>query len=132
MIVTEGYDMDKWLATQLKQCKLNDDSKYIGFVKNNELTACVAYENFTGNSITCHIVINGYVNYEFFKFIFYYPFNQLKVKKIIAPISSKNEKSLKFCKKLGFKKEAEIKNVYFDADLFLLTIEKTDCNIRYQ
>jgi L-amino acid N-acyltransferase YncA len=132
MIVTDGYNMADWLANKLKQCKLSQDSTYIGYVINNNLVACVGYESFTGNSITTHIVIDGYVNYNFFKFIFYYPFNQLKVKKIIAPVSSKNIKSLKFCKKLGFKKEAEIISYFKDSDLFLLTMQKHECTIHFE
>jgi len=132
MIVTNGYNMADWLAEKLKQCKLSQDSTYIGYVINNKLVACVGYESFTGSSITTHIVVDGYVNYEFYKFIFKYPFNQLKVKKIIAPVSSKNKKSLVFCEKLGFKKESQIADYFDDADLFLLTIKKQDCTIPFE
>jgi RimJ/RimL family protein N-acetyltransferase len=129
MIVTDGYDMADWLSKQLKTVSFDDSTKYIGLVRDEKLVAVCGYSNYEKKSISQHIAAIGNLNYEFLHFIFYYPFIQLGVKKIIGPIKSNNHKCLKFAKKLGFKHEATISEVYEDADLFILTMEKKDCKM---
>jgi RimJ/RimL family protein N-acetyltransferase len=103
------------------------NSTTIGLIKNNELIAGVWYEDFNGKSITCHIVIKGRINSKFLAIIFDYPFIQLGVSKIIGPVKSDNLKAIEFDKKLGFKEEARLLDVFPDSDLIFFTMAKADC-----
>ena len=58
---------------------------------------------------------------------FDYPFNQLGVKKLIGQVPSSNLKALEFDKKLGFKEEARISDVFPDGDLIVLSMRREDC-----
>jgi len=63
---------------------------------------------------------------DFLWYMFVYPFNQLKVEAIIAPIKVGNNKALNFVKRLGFKVEEEIFGMY------KTTLQKEDCMILMQ
>lgn len=102
-------------------------STAIGLIKDNELIAGVWYEDFNEKSVTCHIAIKGQINKQFLAIIFDYPFIQLGVSKIIGPVRSNNTKAVKFDKKLGFKEEARLLDVFPDSDLIFFTMAKSDC-----
>jgi len=58
---------------------------------------------------------------------FNYPFEQLGVKKLVATVSSRNQRALDFNRKLGFKEEARISDIFPDADLVVLAMRREDC-----
>lgn len=58
---------------------------------------------------------------------FDYPFNQMRVKKIFAPVSTENEHAYQLDLRMGFKLEAVIKDVYPEGDMRLLSMYPGDC-----
>jgi RimJ/RimL family protein N-acetyltransferase len=59
---------------------------------------------------------------------FSYPFEQLRVSKLIAQVPSRNRKALDFDLKLGFKQEAIVADIYPDGeDLLILSMRREDC-----
>lgn len=113
-----------WLSQKTNCPPLDESAQYITLIDDEKIIAVCAYDDFNVSSVRAHIAIDGRVNREFLWFIFYYPFEQLKVKKMIAPIHGLNEKCVKFCKKLGFVEEAKITSVFPDGDLLFLTLTK--------
>lgn len=99
--------------------------------ENDTLLAAVVYENYTGEggSIEAHIGSFGprWLNRDFLYIIFDYPFNQLKCKQAFVRVKSKNEKSLNWCRSLGFKDYVTIEDVFPDDDMILLRMKRDEC-----
>lgn len=119
--------MAEWLAIRHKANYVSTAMKFIGLADKNGLVAVCGYDGFNEVTIKQHIAVDGQINREFLWFIFYYPFVQLGVNKIIGPVHSENEKCLRFAKKLGFSEEARIKDGLKGGDLVLLTLTKEKC-----
>lgn len=112
-----------------------------GFIYNPESDVCLArfkgdqllggiiYTGFTGSSIAMHVAgfVPDWVNKEMLWAAFDYPFNQLKVKKVFGEVPADNMKALEFDRKLGFKEEARIKDVYPEGDLVVLAMYRDEC-----
>ena len=64
---------------------------------------------------------------EFLFAIFDYPFNNLKVKVILAPIGQNNIKSLNLCRKLGFEQVADIPYSHPDGNLVIMAMKRNQC-----
>lgn len=59
--------------------------------------------------------------------VFHYGFVQLGCKKLIAPVRSDNISAIGLDIRAGWRLEGRIANVYDNADLLILTMEKPDC-----
>lgn len=101
----------------------------IGLEKDGDLVAGVLYDHFNGASIAMHVAAEGkhWLNREYLWFCFYYPFEQLKVKKVIGLVPSDNEAALKFDKHLGFVEEGRIKDAHPGGDILILTMTRSQC-----
>jgi RimJ/RimL family protein N-acetyltransferase len=58
---------------------------------------------------------------------FHYPFVQLGVRKLIAPVSSGNFHSETLCRRAGWREEARLRDLFPDADLILFTMTRDQC-----
>jgi RimJ/RimL family protein N-acetyltransferase len=59
--------------------------------------------------------------------VFDYAFTQLGVARVFVQVSSKNQRSLTFTSKLGFKHATVIPGVFLDADLHVKCLEAAEC-----
>lgn len=101
----------------------------IGLEKDGALVAGVLYDHYNGASIAMHVAAVGkrWMTREFLHFCFWYPFKQLKVKKVIGMVPSSNEQAMRFDKHLGFREEARVKDAHPEGDLVILTMTEKDC-----
>lgn len=93
------------------------------------LAACL-YEGSNGASIMLHIATDGtrrWMNREYLWFVFYYPYEQLGINKIIAPIESTNPNCAAFTEHIGFTLEATLKGCSLNGDMLLYTMRKDQC-----
>jgi hypothetical protein len=97
--------------------------------KGGELLGGVIYQGFTGASIRAHIAgfRPRWLDRDMLWMMFHYPFEQLRVGKIIGHVHSTNLKALDFNSKLGFKEEARIEGVFRAADLVIVSMRREDC-----
>jgi RimJ/RimL family protein N-acetyltransferase len=91
------------------------------------IVAGVTYDNYLRNSICAHIAIEGAITREFLRAIFAYPFEQLKVHKIIGPVDSVNAAARRFDEHLGFVAEAVIEGAGRFGNLILFTMTRSQC-----
>lgn len=124
IVTNRKAECKAWLSQKTNCPPLDESAEYVALVRGDKIEAVCGYDDFNGASIRAHIAIDGQINREFLWFIFYYPFEQLRVKKIIAPVHGLNEKCVRFCEKLGFVEEAKITDVFPNGDLLFLTITK--------
>jgi hypothetical protein len=94
--------------------------------ENGSLCAGVIYDHFNRASICMHTVIE-FINREFLWYCFYYPFIELKCKKVIGVVPGCNKRALEFDKHLGFVEEARLRDTHPEGDLVFLTMRREDC-----
>jgi len=104
----------------------SENSSTIGWV-TDKIESVICYQDFNKKSVTCHIYLEKGLNRQFLSIIFDYPFVQLGVDKMIAPIVSSNDKSIKFVKKLGFEEQARLLDVFPTGDLLFFVMSKDKC-----
>jgi L-amino acid N-acyltransferase YncA len=127
-VITDDQErIGKWF------CKVNGHEysplgmTFIGLESQGEIVAATAYDCANGASIHMHVAITGRFNREALWYAFHYPFIELGVKKIIAPVHSTNTKALRLDHHFGFITEAIIKDAAPNGDLHLLTMTKEQC-----
>jgi hypothetical protein len=63
----------------------------------------------------------------FLYLVFSYPFDQMLVKKLFAPVRRSKEDVFDFCFRLGFKPEAGVTDVFPGDDMILMSMYRADC-----
>lgn len=102
----------------------------IGLEENGELIAGVIYDGYEAGariSSYCAGVGKRWLNRDFLRVIFDYPFNQLGVNVVVNVVSTSNDESMRFTEHLGFKEIARIEGGASDGDLIIYVLYKKDC-----
>ena len=94
-----------------------------------EPLAAALFEAANGASIMLHMAAIGkrWLNREYLWFVFYYPFIQLSLTKIISPVESDNTDCCRFIEHIGFTLEATLKDAAPNGDLLIYTMTKDQC-----
>lgn len=95
-----------------------------------ELVAGVAYANWNGVNVECHIASDGsrkWLTKQYLWTIFDYPFNQLGADRITVCVGEGNTDSTRFVKHLGFILEARLKGAHPTGDLLIFRLLRHDC-----
>ena len=132
--IVSGPDVGHWVAKRVDYGFLETRANALGLKRNDELIAGVIYENWNHQSILCHFAIQGQLTPAYLAAIFDYPYNICQVGKIICPVGSDNEQSIKVVKKMGFTEEGRIKEGRPHGDIVFYTLRRDDCrflNTRY-
>lgn len=97
--------------------------------KDGRLLGGVIFQGFTGASIQIHVAgfDPRWIDRDMLWMAFVYPFEQLKVKKLIGQIPSDNRKALDFNRKLGFIEETRVAGVYRTGDMVVMTMTREQC-----
>lgn len=127
MIVFDTPRIGEWVCARTGGKFEASTSTAIGFETDGALTAGVLYDMFNGRSICMHVAIEKPVTREFTRTCFDYPFNQLKVHKVLGLVDSTNAAALRFDKHLGFVEEARIEGAGKTGDLVILTMTRDQC-----
>ena len=101
----------------------------IGQESNGQIVGGCVFECFNGNAVQMHVAGEGghWMTMDFLMAVLQYPFLQLGVKKIIAPIDDKNVKARKFVEHVGFIPEATIEDGGRGGNLILYTLTRQQC-----
>lgn len=105
------------------------DVSIAAVTQQGNLLGGVVFTGYTQASIGMHAAAfdRRWASIDMLWVTFHYPFVQLNCKKIFAQVPASNSKALEFDKKLGFKEEARIKDVFPDGDLVVLAMLREDC-----
>lgn len=120
----------RWVAQRTGGDYYAGSGKGIGLVRGGNLVAGVLYDNWTGRAIQMHVASDGsrkWLNREFLRVAFEYPFEQLKLNKVIGIVDSTNTDALRFDHHLGFVTEAIIKDAGRHGDLHILSMTRQQC-----
>lgn len=102
----------------------------IGLEEDGELIAGVVYDNYNGASICMHVAAvpgKRWMTKDYLWFCFYYPFEQLGVKRITGLVPESNKEARKFDEHLGFELEASMRDAHPDGDVLVYRMFKEDC-----
>ena len=127
MLVVDKSIVGPWIARQTRMIWQPEGAQAIGWQRDGEMVAGVWYESWNPQAITTHIAIDGRITPYFLHVIFHYPFMQLGVQKIVAPILEDNSDSIRLVEKMGFTEEARLHNVHPAGDMIFYVMNKQDC-----
>lgn len=127
MIVFDVERIGPWVCERTGGKFEPSISTAIGMEEDGKLTAGVLYDMYNGRSICMHVAIEKAVSRKYTRTCFDYPFNQLKVSKVLGLVDSTNDKALRFDKLLGFTEEARIADAGKSGDLVILSMTRQQC-----
>lgn len=130
MIFVGNDDLCRWVADRTGGNYYAGSGSSIGLARDGEIVAGVLYDNFTGRAVQMHVASDGsrkWMNREYLRACFDYPFRQLGVNKVIGIVDSTNTDALRFDHHLGFVTEAVIKDAGKHGDLHILSMTRQQC-----
>ena len=130
MGLVSGKGVVEWIARQTNEFGSFGTDIGIGWQKDGKLVAGVAYAQWNGQNVVCHIASDGsrrWLTREYLWTIFDYPFNQLNVKRITVCVGDGNRDSKRFVRHLGFELEAVHPLAHPTGDLLTFRLWKEQC-----
>ena len=117
------------LISQRARVACADDAAVIGALRDGRPHGGFLYTGYLGASIHVHMAGTDekWCSPDLLALAFHYPFVQLGVAKLIAPVPSTNELALSQDLRCGFVVEAIIQDAIPDGDLFILTMRREQC-----
>ena len=125
-----GKGVVEWVAAQTSEFGNFGTEVGIGWLRGGQIVAGVAYANWNGPNVECHIASDGsrkWLTKQYLWTIFDYPFNQLGVDRITVCVGEGNTDSTRFVKHLGFILEAKLKGAHPTGDLLIYRMDRQDC-----
>jgi L-amino acid N-acyltransferase YncA len=132
LTVQEKMTMLGFLHTHDVRLPPSGDFQAFGSVSEttNTLMGVVAFNGFWGHVCTMHTAGEGnWISRKLIWRSFDYPFRQLGLRAVLAPVAASNERALRFDRKIGFKEVHRVSEGW-DAgdDLIVLQLLREDCH----
>lgn len=104
----------------------------IGLEENGRLIAGAIFDNYNGRSVQVHVAASDpkkfWLGRDGIWLCFAYPFSQLKVSKLLAPVGQGNVAAIRFALHLGFQLEATLKDAHPTGNLLVYGMHRADCH----
>jgi RimJ/RimL family protein N-acetyltransferase len=129
-VISIGPHVVDWVAKRTNEYGNFGAAQGIGWLKDGNLVAGVAYAEWNGPNVVCHIASDGsrrWATRQYLWTIFDYPFNQLNANRITVCVGEGNGNSRRFVEKLGFAVEATLKEAHPTGDLIVYRMWKSEC-----
>ena len=132
MIVFDADRIGPWVCERAGGTWVKGRGTAIGLEdgSSGELLAGVLYDDWNGANVNMHVAAvpgRKWLNREFLRVCFDYPFNQLHVKRVTGLVASVNLDAMRFDLHLGFKLEATLKDAHPEGDMNILVMRREDC-----
>lgn len=130
MSLVIGKEVVSWVASRTNEFGSFGTDIGIGWERDGELVAGVAYANWNGVNVESHIASDGsghWLTRQYLAVIFDYPFCQLGAKRITVLVGEGNIRSRRFVEHLGFTLEAPLKGAHPSGDLLIYVLWKESC-----
>lgn len=120
-IVGDSNLVGRWIYERTDGKWIDGMGECIGVALNGELRAGMAYTQFTGPNLVVTLVIEDYraVTRSTLHLCLWYPFEQLKCRRITAFVNADNAKSIRFLEHAGFTREATLVDAAPKGDVFV-------------
>lgn len=102
---------------------------YVLSLTRPQLLGGVIYTNFTGRSVQMHMAgfEPGWPTPKFMWCIYSFPFDQLKVERVIGTVPSTNRRALKIDYQMGFQYVTKVPDVVPGGDMIVLSMSRAEC-----
>lgn len=130
MIVFDVDRLGPWVAQRTGGKYYAGSGHAIGLERNGQLVAGVLYDNYTGRSVQMHVASDGtgrWMTREYLRICFDYPFNQMKVNKVIGLVDSTNAEAIRFDENIGFHREHVVTGAGKHGDLIIYSMTREQC-----
>jgi RimJ/RimL family protein N-acetyltransferase len=125
-----GREVVRWVARNTNEFGDFGCATGIGMERDGRIIAGVAYAEWNGVNVVCHIASDGsrrWMTKRYLWTIFDYPFNQLKVGRITVCVGEGNAASRGLVEHMGFTEEARLKDAHPTGDLLIYSMRKPHC-----
>ncbi len=125
-----GLGVVEWVAARTNEFGNFGTDVGIGWAKDGNLVAGVAYANWNGVNVECHIASDGskqWMTRQYLWTIFDYPFCQLNAKRITVCVGEGNSDSIRFVVHCGFSFETTLEAAHPSGNLNIYRLWKKDC-----
>ena len=125
-----GPSVVSWVAKRTNEYGNFGCAQGIGWKRDGQIVAGVAYAEWNGPNVVCHIASDGsrrWLTREYLRTIFDYPFRQLGVKRITVCVGEGNSDSRRFVIHLGFGLETTLRSAHPTGDLLVYAMFKESC-----
>ena len=129
-MIVIGPEVVDWVAKRTHEHGRFGTDIGIGWARAGRLVAGVAYAEFNGPNVVCHIASDGsrkWATREYLRTIFDYPFRQLACKRITVCVGEGNADSRRFVEHLGFILEAELAEAHPTGALLIYRMDRQTC-----
>jgi RimJ/RimL family protein N-acetyltransferase len=125
-----GKGVVDWVASRTGEFNGFGTDIGIGWQRDGKIVAGVAYANWNGVNVECHIASDGskhWATRQYLWTIFDYPFCQLKANRITVCVGEGNKDSRRFVEHLGFEREATLDGAHPSGDLLIFRMLRGNC-----
>ena len=129
MSLVTGPGVVEWIARRTNEFGRFGTDIGIGWARGAAIVAGVAYADWNGPNVVCHIAAEGkhWATRAYLGTIFDYPFRQLGARRITVCVGEGNAASRRFVEHLGFTLEAELAGAHPTGDLRIYRLWRDDC-----
>lgn len=99
----------------------------VGRERNSELDGGIVFTDYTRTNLTMAIVLEAPLTRPLLRAAFYYPFLQMKVRRVTALVDAKNLKSRTLCEKAGFRQEGVLRDGGVTDDVIVFGMTRAEC-----
>lgn len=99
----------------------------IGREKYGQLNGGIVFTDYTRCNMTMAIVLEAPLNRPLLRAAFYYPFLQMKVRRVTALVDVSNSDSRRLCEHAGFKQEGILRDGAIDGDVIVYGMTRQEC-----
>lgn len=119
--------LHEWLRQRIG-LHWSTDFRALARVVNGEIVGVVGYEGFNGRSCRMHMAGAGpgWINKEFIRRAFRYPFVTLDLPMVFGVVPSGNTEALEIDRRLGFKELLYVPGAHADGGLYFLQLLRDD------
>ena len=114
----------------LGEDRFGETDPCVGMLKDGKLIGGVVFNMYTGTGICMHVAASekGWLNREFLRTVFRYPFHQLGCRRVTGLVRTDNLTAQRFDERLGFKKEGVLRDADNDGcDLIVYGMLRDEC-----
>lgn len=132
VIFGDKHRWGKWVVDRIPGMHLDtDDFEAHGVLDSSgNQVAGVVFNHFTGHDIAMHVAAEHgkvWATPRVLSFLFGYPFNQLKCRRVTGFVSVANAHTLPFDLKLGFKVEGRLRDATPEGDMIVIGMTRNEC-----
>lgn len=128
LLFGEDQRVADWVQTRLPDFQgWNGAYVAIGYVRKGILAGGVVFSMYSGANICIACALDAPLTRRFMRAIFYYPFLQLKCRRVTALVNAQNLSSRELVEHAGFKEEGCMREATPDDDVIVYGMTRAEC-----